>query len=90
MPDLQPLRQGQVTHELARQFQAKLEPPRALVSNAVWSLNKLSYLNLEKQDQELFFQFRRRTVYSLGGSELVYTYENKIYRDSFTVSVPGH
>lgn len=62
-------------------------PPRALVSNAVWSLNKLSYLNLDQQDQELFCQFQRQTVYSLGSSALVKTYENKLYRDSFTVSL---
>ena len=61
-------------------------PPRALISNAVWSSNDSYFLKLDGLDQDLFGQLRRRTVRSLGGSALISTVENRILTDSFAVS----
>ena len=41
---------------------------------------------LDLQDQELFNRFRYRTLYSLGGSDVVDVYENHMLQASFTVS----
>ncbi|CZS88326.1 related to C6 finger domain protein [Rhynchosporium agropyri] len=59
-------------------------PPRALVSNAVWSSNNSDYLTLDQQDQEMFCRFRFQTVPSLCDSDFVSVYEDTILKDSFT------
>lgn len=41
---------------------------------------------LDLRDQELFNRFRYRTLYSLGGSEMVDIYENHMLEVCFTVS----
>jgi hypothetical protein len=85
--DLQPLLQSQVTQEVFRQSRIRLTPSQALTSNTIWSSNESSFLSLDRQDRELFYQFRCRTVRSLSGNALVHTLENRICRDSFSVSV---
>ena len=41
---------------------------------------------LDLQDQLLFNRFRYRTLYSLGGPEMVHIYENHLLETCFTVS----
>lgn len=42
---------------------------------------------LDQQDQELLNRFRNRTLYSLGGPEVVEIYEKHLMPASFTVSL---
>ncbi|CAK7236552.1 hypothetical protein SCUCBS95973_009645 [Sporothrix curviconia] len=59
-------------------------PIRPAISNGIWSSDgRYSYL-LDAHDWVLFTQFRLRTVYSLGGEQLVNIYEDHLLQKCFT------
>ncbi|KUJ17885.1 uncharacterized protein LY89DRAFT_643704 [Mollisia scopiformis] len=74
VPDLQLLSEVRTKQEVVRRFE--LSSPRATISNAIWTNDTSTYFMLDLQDQELFNRFRYRTLYSLGGPEMVAIYEN--------------
>ncbi|KAK9371084.1 hypothetical protein V1509DRAFT_615727 [Lipomyces kononenkoae] len=82
VPDLQPLSEEPAKHEIVRR--SGLTSPRSTISNAIWADDGSTFFMLDLQDQELFNRFRYRTLYSLGGSEMVDIYENFMFEVSFT------
>lgn len=87
VPDLQPHHQSQITQELSSVLRLRESPLQALGDNLIWSMNESSVLHLDALDHELFCRFRYRTVYSLGGPAVASAYENRIFEDSFSVSL---
>ena len=83
VPDLQPLLKGRGEQDIARR--SAVPSPRSTISNAIWADDGSTFYILDLQDQELFIQFRHRTLHSLGGSALVDIYEKHMLKASFTV-----
>lgn len=61
---------------------ARLHP---FVGDTVWSQNAHSCFHLDATDRQLFRHFRLHTLASLGGSEVAFVYENRLFSDSFLV-----
>lgn len=84
IPDIQPL--WGTGDKFQLQTYLCLGSPKASVSNAIWASDGVRFLTLDAHDHDLFTRFRYRTLYSLGGAELVNIYEQHILQAAFSVS----
>ncbi|KAJ5710032.1 hypothetical protein N7493_009624 [Penicillium malachiteum] len=80
--DLQPLKERR--EQPRKQTQPHCTPLRPSIDNAIWADDGMSFFKLDQYDWDLFSRFRHRTLYSLGGSDIVQIYEDHMLKASFT------
>ncbi|KAJ6020958.1 hypothetical protein N7540_006462 [Penicillium herquei] len=79
--DLQPLKERR--DQPRKQTQPHCTPLRPSLDNAIWASDGMSFYKLDRYDWDLFNRFRHRTLYSLGGSDIVQIYEDHMLKASF-------
>ncbi|KAJ5723148.1 hypothetical protein N7488_001183, partial [Penicillium malachiteum] len=80
--DLQPLKERR--NPPTKQIQPHCTPLRPSIDNAVWAADGMSVFKLHQYDWDIFNRFRHRTLYSLGGPDIVQIYDDHMLKASFT------